>query len=99
MAQTGAVKQPTMRRKHQFSLRNREVLAMEGVVNVDSFDNEEVVVETDAGALIVRGEQLHIKELNLEAGTLQLTGIVHGLHYMGESFTRKGKGVLGKLFK
>lgn len=72
---------------------------MEGVVNVDSFDNEEVVVETDLGGLIVRGEQLHIKELNLESGTLQVTGIVHGLQYVGEGFARKGKGFLGKLFK
>lgn len=72
---------------------------MEGVVNVDSFDNEEVVVETDAGILVIRGEQLHIKELNLESGTLQLTGQVDALEYMGDSFARRGKGVLGKLFK
>lgn len=74
-------------------------MTVEGVVHVDSFDDEEVVVETDAGVLIVRGEQLHMKELNLESGTLHLTGTVDGLQYAAEGFARKGKGFLGKLLK
>src|SRR5690606_8848128 len=68
-------KKTVVRRKHQLSLQNREALHMEGVVQVESFDNQEVVVETDAGMLLVRGEDLHIKELNLETGALQLTGV------------------------
>lgn len=99
MATAASSKQASVRSKHQFSLRHRKTLAMEGVINVDSFDNEEVVIETDAGVLVIRGEDLHIKELNLETGTLQLTGLVHALQYMGEGFARKGRGVLGKLFK
>lgn len=99
MTEAGGAKQPAPRRKHQLSLRNRESLQMDGVLNVESFDNEEVVVETDGGGLIVRGEELHIKELNLETGTLQLTGLVHSMEYVGESLARKGKGLLGKLFK
>ena len=92
-------KKAVVRRKHQLSLRNREALQMEGVVNVESFDNQEVVVETDAGMLFVRGEDLHIKELNLETGALGLTGFVHGLEYAGDSVAKKGKGLLGRLFR
>lgn len=88
-----------VRRKHHISLRNREHLGIEGVVNVESFDNAEVVVETDAGVLFVRGEELHIKELNLEAGTLQLTGHVDALEYAGDGLSKKSRGLLGKLFK
>lgn len=89
----------SVRRKHQLSLRNRESLGVEGVVNVESFDNVEVVVETDAGVLFVRGENLHIKELNLETGVLQLTGHVHALEYAGDGLAKKSKGLFGKLFK
>ena len=92
-------KKAVVRRKHQLSLRNREALQVEGVINVESFDNQEVVVETDAGMLFVRGEDLHIKELNLETGALGLTGFVHGLEYAGDSVAKKSKGLLGKLFK
>lgn len=92
-------KQFSGRRRHNVSLRNRESLSLEGVTNVDSFDDEQVVVETDSGVLIVRGEQLHIKELNLEGGTLQLTGLVHALEYAGDSLAQKGRGLLGKLFR
>lgn len=94
-----AKQQLPVRRKHHLSLRNRETLGVEGVVNVESFDNAEVIVETDAGVLFVRGEDLHIKELNLETGMLQLTGLVHGLEYAGDGLTKKSRGLLGKLFK
>lgn len=87
------------RRKHYVSLRNRETLGVEGVVNVESFDNAEVIVETDAGVLFVRGEELHIKELNLETGVLQLTGHVQALEYAGDGLSKKGRGLLGRLFK
>lgn len=88
-----------VRRKHNLSLRNREALGVEGVVNVESFDNTEIIVETDAGVLFVRGEELHIKELNLETGVLQVTGHVHALEYVGEALAKKGRGFLGRLFK
>lgn len=94
-----AKQQLSVRRKHHVSLRNRESLGVEGVINVESFDNTEVVVETDAGVLFVRGEELHIKELNLETGMLQLTGHVHALEYAGDGLSKKGRGLLGKLFK
>lgn len=87
------------RRKHALSLRHREALGVEGVLNVESFDDTEVVVETDAGVLFVRGEQLHIKELNLETGALQLTGQVHALEYAGDGPAKKARGLLGRLFK
>ena len=93
------------RRKHALSLRHREALGVEGVLNVESFDDTEVVVETDAGVLFVRGEQLHIKELNplagleLDPGPLQLTGQVHALEYAGDGPAKKARGLLGRLFK
>lgn len=87
------------RRRHQLALRQRESLAVEGVVNVDSFDDAEVVVETDAGVLLVRGQELHIKEVNLETGVLHLTGRIDALEYAGDELGKKSRGFFGKLFK
>jgi len=81
------------------TLKHRETLQAEGVVNVESFDNHIVVVETDQGVMNVRGEGLHIKELNLETGTLSIDGLVHAIEYAGESLGRKGKGFIGRLFR
>lgn len=89
----------TARRRHQLTLKARENLAVDGVVRVESFDDQEVVVETDQGMMLIRGENLHIKELNLEAGTLHVDGTVHVLEYAGDSIGKKSKGVLSRLFK
>ena len=51
----------------------RESMSVEGVINVESFDSQEVLLETDQGMMIVRGDDLHIKELNLEGGNLWST--------------------------
>lgn len=87
------------RRNHQLTLKSREHLSLEGVVNVDSFDRQEVYLETVQGGMIIRGDDLHIKELNLEESQLVLTGYVHSLEYHGDSLSKRGRGFLGRLFR
>lgn len=87
------------RKKHQLSLKGRENLSVDGVTNVESFDDQEVILETDTGMLIVRGDELHIKELNLESGSLVVDGVIRSLEYAGDAPGKKGKGFMGKLFR
>src|SRR5690606_5619882 len=84
---------------HQLSLKKREELRLTGVVNVESFDDQESIVDTTAGGLIMRGEDLHIGQLNLEAGNLAVHGFIALLQYTGESLGKRSKGFLGKMFK
>ncbi|HHT27746.1 MAG TPA: sporulation protein YabP [Firmicutes bacterium] len=89
----------TSRKRHQLTLKARESLGIDGVVGVESFDDQELVVETDQGVLLIRGEGLHIRELNLESGTLHADGLVRVMEYAGDSLGKRGKGLLAKLFK
>ncbi len=85
--------------QHQVMLKRREDLLVDGVTNVESFDDQEVIVETVAGVLIVRGEDLHINQLNLDTGSVSVKGFIASLEYVGETLGQKGKGVLGRLFR
>ena len=58
--------------QHRLVIENREHTEITGVVHVDSFDDEEVIMETELGLLAVRGENLHIKHLNLDQGKYPL---------------------------
>lgn len=100
-AATGVHGTGTVRKRHQFTLKNRESMGVEGVMNVESFDNQEVVLETDQGIMIIRGDDLHIKELNLEGGNLLVDGFVRSIEYSGDGPRQKGKGkgMLGRIFK
>ncbi len=88
------------RKRHQFTLKHRESMAVEGVLNVESFDEQEVHLETDQGMMTIRGSGLHIKELNLEGGNLLVDGFVRSIEYTGDAPKgKKAKGLFGKLFK
>lgn len=87
------------RNEHQVVITRREDLRIEGVENVESFDDQEIMVETVGGGLLVRGTELHISQFNLDSGTLLVHGYIDAVEYLGESLTKKGKGIIGRLFK
>ncbi len=85
--------------RHQVILAERERLSVDGVLNVESFDDREISLETELGGLIIQGEDLHIKELNLEKANLLVNGYIKSLEYTGESLSKRGKGLLERLFR
>ncbi|MCX7842303.1 MAG: sporulation protein YabP [Clostridia bacterium] len=81
-------------------LENREKLNVSGVVDVESFNDECIIVETELGMLVVRGEDLHINKLNLDNSELIVEGEINSCEYDDrESSKSKGFGFLGKMFK
>lgn len=82
---------------HQVTLIDRESMVVEGVINLGSFDEHEIIMETELGVLAVKGNELNIKNLNLEQGCIQIEGIVKSLVY--EEGNKNKKGLLERLFK
>lgn len=90
---------PVKTKRQEVKMLNRKLLEISGVINVESFDNEEFLLETECGFLAIKGQNLHIKNLSLEQGLVAIEGIVHGLNYLEGNAGEKSKGFLGKLFK
>jgi sporulation protein YabP len=88
--------------RHRLVLDNREKIDISGVIHVDSFDDQEIILETELGLLAMRGEDLHIKHLNLEQGELVIEGYLLELAYSEErGFLKRdrGKNFFERLFK
>ncbi len=66
---------------HSLNLDERHRLAVTGVSEVLSFDENQVVMDTALGLLTVEGEQLHVEKLSLDVGELTLEGSVQSLSY------------------
>jgi len=66
---------------HHLILEDRERLTVSGVEEVESFDENTIVMDTAQGVLIVRGENLHIEKLSLDGGDLKVEGMVESLAY------------------
>ena len=82
---------------HNLVLEDRRMLTVSGVSDVDSFDEETVVVFTDLGELTVRGSNLHINRLSVEVGELTVEGNIAALIYSDE--TPKSGGFFSKVFR
>lgn len=85
-------------KRQEVRMMNRKLLDISGVLNVESFDSEEFLLETECGFLSIKGQNLHIKNLSLEQGLVSIEGYVNELIYM-DSTQGKSKGLFGKLFK
>ncbi len=76
---------------HHILLEGREQLTVSGVEEVESFDENTIVMSTVKGTLVVRGEELHIEKLSLDGGDLKVEGSVDSLTYEDD---RRGRGGL-----
>ena len=83
-------------RAHALSLEGRERARLSGVTAVICFHDQEVVLETTAGEVAVVGEGLHIEQLNLEAGQLNVTGEICAIEYSDLAPKRERKGLFGR---
>jgi sporulation protein YabP len=85
--------------KHSLVVNGRKQLSLQGVLLVDSFDEAEIKLETNMGVLSLKGEGLHITQLNLETGSLTAEGFFNSFQYMESKSKGKGKGILSKILK
>ncbi len=81
---------------HRVTLDGREHLTVSGVEDVDRFDENEIVMNTAEGTLVVTGADLHIGKLSLDGGELHVDGRVESLSYEDAGGARGG--FLSRLF-
>ncbi len=70
-------------------LENREKLNISGVVDVLSFDDQIVILETELGLLTIKGENLKINKLNIDTSEVTLDGKVSNLSYSNSDSIKK----------
>lgn len=85
--------------EHYLKINNRKNLEITGVKEVDSFDNEEFLLHTVMGYLIVRGQNLQLKNLDVGEGLVTIKGKIYELSYVDEHHQEKAKGFFSKLFR
>lgn len=84
---------------HNVVMEDRNTLSVSGVSDVDSFDDQTVIIFTDMGELTVRGSELHISKLSLEVGELLMEGNISSLQYSDTQPTKNAAGFFSKVFR
>ena len=85
---------------HGISLAERKNIVVTGVKKIESFDNEEFLMDTTLGFLNIKGEGLEIIKLDTYQGNVSIKGRLDSMAYI-ESGSKKDKenSIITKLFK
>ena len=62
------MEEKTVSKTHKVLLQNRKSGSFSGIVDVLSFDVAEILLETELGMLLIKGNDLHVNRLSLEKG-------------------------------
>ena len=92
-------KRPPSTPKHTMVLDKRENLSLTGILDVISFNEEEILVDTDLGLLRLSGSLLHVSKLNLQNGELQVDGEISQISYEDQGYSKNKKALFSKLFR
>ena len=81
-------------------MQNRSALSITGIRDVVSFDENQVILDTDMGLLTMKGKDLHVSRLTLEKGEVDVDGTVDSLVYSSnEAYRRSGESLFSRLFR
>lgn len=81
------------------TLRDRKKLLITGVHNVESFNEECIVVDTELGIMVVRGINMHINKLDVESAALDVEGEIGVIEYIDHTMPKRKGGFLSGLFR
>ena len=85
---------------HELVLKERKRITLTGVIKIDSFDEEEFLLETNMGYLVIKGSGLEIVKLDTKDGIVAIKGTFISMAYLDDlKHNKKQSSLFDKLFK
>ena len=83
---------------HSIIAENRRKLSISGVTDIDSFDENTVLLYTTMGELTIKGSDLHVNDLSVTNGEMNIEGEIDAVIY-GDKDLRSPLSFIGRLFR
>lgn len=85
---------------HSITIVERKSILVTGVKKIESFDDEEFLMETVMGYLILKGSDMELLKLDTMQGNVSIKGLLKSFAYIDEALKKnKNDSFIGKLFK
>lgn len=84
---------------HNVMIKDRKVMELTGVKQIDSFDANEFLLETAQGWMMVQGKELKLGKLDTERGDVIINGLIEGVMYVSNKKSTNKESMLSKIFK
>ena len=90
----------TAQKNHKLVVNNRKTSLVTGVLDVLSFDLNEILLETEQGMMMVKGTDLHVNRLSVEKGEVDLSGNIDSVAYSDvQAHAKQQENLFSKLFR
>lgn len=86
-------------KKNSLNLENRKKLTLSGVLEVLSFNDEKILLNTQLGSLTIKGNGLKMNKLDVQNGDVIIVGNINSLTYSQSQEKKDTESIIKKLFK
>ena len=84
---------------HNVVWKDRKILEITGVKQIDSFDASEFLLETAQGWMVISGKDLTLGKLDTERGDVIIRGLIESLSYVSNKKGKNSESMISKIFK
>lgn len=84
---------------HEVKLVDRNILNMNGINKIISFDEEEFLMESVMGSIVLKGEGLELIKLDNHDGSIKIKGKINSIAYVVDNKLKDKESFIQKLFK
>lgn len=84
---------------HIVNINERKSITITGVKKIESFDNEEFLLNTNLGIMLIKGSGLEMIKLDTLEGNVSIKGQINSISYLDNSEKGKDNSIFNKLFK
>ena len=84
---------------HEIKITDRTIMSLSGIKKINSFDNEEFLMESNMGVILLKGEKLEIIKLDTHDGNVKIKGRINSFTYIENIKKNKDESLISKLFK
>lgn len=84
---------------HIVNINERKSITISGVKRIENFDDEEFLIESTLGFMLVKGESLELLKLDTLCGSISIKGQINSIAYLDGKKNEKESGMFSKLFK
>lgn len=87
-------------KKSFITLENRKKMTLDGVLEIISFNDEQILIITVLGDMDIRGEELKMTKLDVQNGDVVITGKISYIVYTSEEKRpKKQSSIISKIFR
>lgn len=86
-------------KKSNLMLENRNKLNISGIIEVINFNENQILLNTNVGTMIIKGQDLKMNKLDVQNGDVVITGKVDSFVYTSDKSKAKKDSIMSRLFR